>query len=88
MWHLTTWVEAVKTEEGDSFSDRKVLYIYLYTTNLPTMCQMMHASVNACVCASVFVGVHINVAELDIKCTQLLVQLVISVLSLLAYIKS
>lgn len=72
VWHLTAWVDAVKTEEGDTFTDRDMLRLKVCGLNLRfissahNMCQVMHASVNACVstCASVFVGVHITAAAL------------------------
>lgn len=64
-------MDAVKTEKGDSFSDRDMLRLSLRGQSLGfsahNVCQVMHASVNACVrtCASVFVGVHITAAALD-----------------------
>lgn len=64
-------MDAVKTEEGDSFGDRDMLRLSVCGQNLGfsahNVCQVMHASANACVrtCASVFVGVHITVAALD-----------------------
>lgn len=96
MWHLTTWVEAVKTEGGDSFSDRDmqcfcvcvVLCVCVLGGKiLVSFLCPQYVSSDACICECMCAYMCFCVGgrayycdSIAQKCIQLLLLLVISVL--------